>query len=63
MLLDTDQVQLVEVNPGLAVDAGVGGPEHDLSGLWADQPPMLVVGLIRQRGSDLLKAKAAQVKH
>jgi hypothetical protein len=37
--IDADQVQFVEVDWCLAVDAGVGCLEHDLSGLRADQPP------------------------
>jgi hypothetical protein len=57
-----DQVQVVEVNGCLAVDPGVGGPEHDLSGLRIDQPAMLVVCLVRKSGSDLLQVKAAQIK-
>jgi hypothetical protein len=57
--IDAEQVQLVEVHGRLAVDSGVGGPEHDFSGLGVDQPPVLVVGLVRQRGGDFLKVKAA----
>ncbi len=57
-----DQVQLLELNGGLAVDPGVRGPEHDFSGLWADQPSVLIVGLVRQSGGDLLEVKAAQIK-
>src|SRR5262249_8471524 len=33
--IDADQIQFVEVDWCLAVDAGVGRPEHDLSGLRA----------------------------
>ena len=44
-------------------DPGVGCPEHDFSGLWVDQPSVLVVGLVRQRSGDLLQVKAAQIKH
>src|ERR1022692_2673419 len=58
-----DQVQFVEVNGGVAVDPGVGCPENDLSGLWVDQPPVLVAGLVRQRDGDLPEIKAAQLKH
>ncbi len=47
----------------LAVDPGVGRPENDFSGLRVDQPPVLVAGLVRQRGGDLPEVKAAQMKH
>jgi hypothetical protein len=55
--------QVIEVDGCLAVDTGVGSPEHDLSGLRIDQPAMLVVGLVGKSGSDLLQVQAAQVKH
>jgi len=42
--IDADQIQLVKVNGGLAIDSGVGCPEHHFPGLWVDQPPVLVVG-------------------
>lgn len=61
--IDADQVQLVEVHRCLAIDAGVGRPEHDFTSLWVDQPPVLVVGLVRQCGGDLLKVEAVQIKH
>jgi hypothetical protein len=47
--VDDDQVQLVEVDRRLAVDAGVGRPERDLSRVRVDQPVMFVVGLVGQR--------------
>ncbi len=50
-----------EVDRCLAVDAGVGCPERDLSGLRVDQPPVFVVGLVGQRVADLLQIQAAQV--
>ena len=61
--IDADQVQVVEVDGCLAVDAGAGRPERDLSGLRADQPPVFVVGLVGQRVADLLQVEAAQVQH
>jgi len=61
--IDADQVQLVEVDRRLPVDAGVGRPERDLPGLRVDQPPVFVVGLVGQRVGDLLQIEAAQVKH
>ena len=60
---DDDQVQLVEVDRRLAVDAGVGRPERDLSGVRVDQPVVFVVGLVGQRARDLLQIDAAQVQH
>jgi hypothetical protein len=59
--IDADQVQIVEIDGCLAVDAGVGRPERDLSGLRVDQPPVLVAGLAGQRVADLLQVEAAQV--
>jgi hypothetical protein len=53
----------VEVDRGLPVDAGAGRPERDLPGLWIDQPPVLVVGLVCQRAGDLLQIEGAQVNH
>jgi hypothetical protein len=47
----------------LAVDAVVGRPERDLSGPRADQPPVLVAGLVGERGGDLVQVRAVQVKH
>jgi hypothetical protein len=61
--IDADQVQLLEVDRRLAVDAGVGRPERDLSGLWVDQPPVFVAALVGQRVGDLLQIEAAQVRH
>lgn len=52
--VDADQIQVIEVDGCLAVDTGVGSPEHDLPGLGIDQPAMLVVGLVGKSGSDLL---------
>src|SRR6266851_8507460 len=56
-------VQVVEVDGGLTADAALGGPEHDLAGLRVDEPPVLVIGLVRQCGGDLLQVKLTQVKH
>jgi hypothetical protein len=53
----------VQVGRRLPVDPGIGRPERDLSGLRVDQPPVLVAGLVGQRGSDLLQIQAAQLKH
>jgi len=61
--IDADQVQFVEVDRCLAVDAGAGGPERHLSSLRVDQPPVFVVGLVGQRVADLFKVEAAQIQH
>ena len=58
-----DQIQIVEVNRCLAVDARVGCLERDLSGLRVDQLPVLAVGLVGQCVADLLQVEAAQVRH
>jgi hypothetical protein len=60
--LDDDQVQFIEVDWGLPVDAGVSGPERDLSRVRIDQPVVFVIGLVGQRAGDLLQIEAAQVK-
>ena len=52
--VDESEVQLIELDGVLTVDPGVTGPERDLAGSGVDQPSVLVVGLIREGGSDLL---------
>lgn len=54
---------LFPLAPASSVDAGVAGPERDLAGLRVDQPPMLVVALVREGGSDLLNVERVRVKH
>ncbi len=61
--VDADQVQVVEIDGCLAVDAGVGRPERDLAGLRVDQPPVLVAVLVGQRVADLLQVETAQIQH
>ena len=60
--VDQDQVQLVELDRVLAINTRVAGPEGHLPGSWVDQP-MLVVGLIGQRGGYLLNIDGVQLKH
>jgi hypothetical protein len=60
--LDDDQVQFIEVDGCLPVDASVSRPEHDLSRVRVDQPVVFVIGLVGQCASDLLQIEAAQVK-
>ena len=61
--LDEEQVQFIEVDRCLPVDAGVSRPERDLPRVRVDQPVVFVIGLVGQRVSDLLQIEAAQVKH
>jgi hypothetical protein len=61
--LDEDQVQFVEVDGCLPVDAGVSRPERDLSCVRVDQPVVFVIGLAGQCAGDLFQIEAAQVKH
>jgi hypothetical protein len=60
---DDDQVQFIEADRCLPVDAGVSRPEHDLAGVRVDQPVVFVIGLAGQGAGDLLQIEAAQVKH
>lgn len=61
--IDSDEVQLVELDGVLAVNAGVTGPEHHLAGARIDQPTMLVVSLVGQRGGDVLDVDGVQIQH
>ena len=61
--MDGDEVQLVDLDGVLAVDARVAGPEDDLAGSRIEQPSMVVVRLIRQCGGDLLNVDAVQIEH
>lgn len=61
--IDWDEIHLVQVDGVLPVDAGVGSPERDPTSPWVNQPPVVVVGLIRQRGGDLVHVKAAELQH
>ena len=47
----------------LPVDARVAGPERHLARSWVDEPSVLVIGLIRKRGGDLLNVDSGQVEH
>ena len=61
--VDGNEVQLVDLDGVLPIDAGVAGPERHLARSRVDQPSVLVVGLIRERGGDLLNVDPAQVEH
>ena len=61
--LDEDQVQFIEADWCLPVDAGVSRPERDLSRVRIDQPVAFVIGLAGQPAGDLLQIEAAQAKH
>ena len=52
--VDRHQIQFVEVDRILPIDAGVRCPECDLSGLRIDQPLVVIVVLIGQRGRYLV---------
>ena len=60
---DREQVQLIEVDRVLAVDAGVRGPEGDLTGPGIDEPPVSVIGLIRKCSRDLVHVERVQIEH
>jgi hypothetical protein len=47
--LDDDQVQLIEVDRRLPVNAGVSRPERDLDRVRVDQLPVLVIGRAASR--------------
>jgi hypothetical protein len=57
------EVQLVEADDRLAVGAGIGCPQRDLTGPPVDQSPVFAVGLGGQRVADLLQIQAARPKH
>ena len=58
-----DEIQLVEFDRVLPVDARVAGPVRHLASARVDQPPVLVVSLIPQRRCDLLNVDVAKVQH
>jgi hypothetical protein len=58
-----DQIQLVEIDRVLPIDAQLGGPEHGVAGSRVDQPPVFIVGLIGQRGGDLVQIEPIQIEH
>lgn len=61
--VNEDQVEIVKVDRVLTVDACVAGPERDLTGLWVDQPPVLIVALVDQGGCDLFNVDSVEVQH
>src|SRR5262245_51756737 len=61
--IDSDQVQLVEINRIAPVNPEVAGPEHDLTSLRVHQPPPIIRILILQRGRNLVQIETLQVKH
>jgi hypothetical protein len=61
--IDDDEIELVDLDGVLPVDARVAGPERHLARLRVDQPSVLVVSLIRWRGCDLVNVDSAQVEH
>lgn len=61
--INDDQVQLIQIDRRLPVDATVSRPQRNLSGVRVNQPTVLVVVLIGQRAGDLRQIDPAQVKH
>ena len=61
--IDGNEIQFVNFDGVLPVDSRVAGPERHLTGSWVDEPSVLVVGLIRKRGGDLLYVDSGQVEH
>jgi hypothetical protein len=57
--MDRDQVQVVEINGRVTIDATVRRPQHDRTRLRVDQPTLLVVGLVRECGGDFLEVELA----
>ncbi|WP_295696897.1 hypothetical protein [Lapillicoccus sp.] len=60
---DGNEVQLVDLDGVLAIDACVARPERDLARARVEQPSVLVVRLIRESGGDLVNVDPAQVQH
>jgi len=61
--LDGNEVQLIDLDGVLAIDACIPGPERHLACSRVEQPSVLVVRLIRERGCDLLNVNPAQLEH
>lgn len=61
--IDENQIQLLQVDWVLPVDAGVAGPERHFTRVRVEEPSVLVVGLICERGCDLLNVDSNQVEH
>ena len=61
--IDWNQIQLVELDRVLPIDACINRPERDLASPWVDQPSVLVVGLIRQRRRNLVHVELVHVEH
>ena len=58
-----NEIQLVEFDRVMPVYARVAGPVRYLASARVDQPPVLVVSLIRQRRCDLLNVGLTEVEH
>lgn len=61
--IDDDEVQLVDLDGILPVDARISGLEDDRTRSRIEHPSVVVVGLVRRRGGDLLNVDAVQVEH
>jgi hypothetical protein len=61
--VDEDEIELVDLDGVLPVDARVAGPEGQLTRSRVDQPPVLKVSLISQSRCDLINIDSAEIEH
>jgi hypothetical protein len=61
--VDEDEIDLVDVERVLPIDARVAGPEGHLTRSRVDQPSVLKVSLISQGRCDLIHIDSAKIEH
>jgi hypothetical protein len=61
--VDGNEVQVLDLGGVRTVDACVAGPERHLARWRVEQSTVLVVGLTRERGCDLLHVDSGHVEH
>ncbi len=61
--IDRNVVQLIDLNGVLPIDARVAGPERHVTRALVDEPSVVIIGLIRERGINLLNIDQGQVEH
>lgn len=61
--VDEDEIELVDLDGVLPIDARVAGPEGHLTSSRVDQPSVLEVGLISQGCCDLINIDSAKIEH
>ena len=61
--VDGDEIELVNLDGVLPIDASVAGPESYLARSRVEQPSVFVVSLIRECVGDLLNVESVQVEH